>query len=107
MTKEEITDWLDKNKEFNFDDGYEQCTQEVFDEIKQKCIYTWTDSGWFDDEDYINEKIERIEAIQNFNADVIFMLNMFHPIIRTNIIHQLSKKAQEYIDRYNKIAYDN
>lgn len=105
MNAQELANWLDKNKDFNFDDGYEQCTQKVFDEIKQKCIITWKTN--FEDEEYVNEKLQRIEKIENFNADVMFMLNMFHPNLRSYIIIQLSREAQEYIDRYNKIAYDN
>ena len=106
MTKEELTTWLDQNKDLNYDDGHEQCIQKVFDEIKSKCIYTWLKSGMFNDEDYIREKVERVESIQNFNANVMFMLNMFHPILRYEIIKSLSKDAQDYIDRYNKQEYD-
>lgn len=105
MNPQELANWLDENQEFNCDDGYEQCTQKVFDEIKNVCITTWKNN--FEDEEYVNEKLQRIEQIENFNADVMFMLNMFHPILRSYCIHQLSKEAQEYIDRYNKKAYDN
>jgi hypothetical protein len=107
MNEEELTNWLNKNKEFNLDDGYEQCPQKIFNEIKEKCIEIWTESGWFENEDYIDEKLQIIESIQNLNANVMFMMHMFHPILRNKIENELSTKAQEYIDRYNKIAYDN
>ena len=102
MTEEKLVIWLEENKNFSYNDGYEQCTQKIFDEIKEKCIFIWTKSGLFNDEDYINEKLQIIEKFENFNADIMLMVNMFHVTLREHIIDKLSKNAQDYIKRYKK-----
>jgi hypothetical protein len=80
---------------------YKSPSKKVFNEIKRICKIQWrTYSNEFG---YVNEKIKRIEQIKNFQADVIFMLNMFHPVLKHVLISKLSLEAKKYIKYYDEL----
>ena len=81
---------------------YSTPSEEVFNNIKEKCINTWNDMTGANPA-YIKAKLDRINNIRNVEADVMFMLAMFHPLLRNHVIQQLSEKSKEYINNYNKL----
>ena len=80
---------------------YRTPSKKIFREIRKACIQTWhTYDNTFG---YVTEKLERVYSINNEEANVMFMLNMFHPSLKTHIIHTLSDKAKKYIEYYENI----
>jgi hypothetical protein len=81
---------------------YKTPSEAVFDEIKSTCLNYWLS---LEDQhgNYIQEKVDRILSIKNHEADVMFMLAMFHPILRNHIISKLSNRAKIYIKYYNNL----
>ncbi len=83
------------------EDSYLPPRQIVFNEIKKACIDMWKT---FDNTyGYVDEKLAMANQIHNIGADVMFLLNMFHPTLRELIISTLSPEAKDYIKYYNKI----
>lgn len=82
-------------------DGYLPPREVVFKEIIEKCGKYWTSN--FSNPKYLNEKLTRLAHIKNEGADVMFALAMFHPIVRNEIIRNLSPEAQDFVKYYNTV----
>jgi len=81
---------------------FETPSKLVFNDIKTKCIIYW--KNHFSDEfGYVTQKLNKIEQIKNKEADVMFILNMFHLIIRNHIISTLLPESKNYINYYNNL----
>lgn len=80
---------------------YKSPSKKVFNEIKKICKIQWR--TYSNEYGYVDKKIQRVEQIKNFEADVMFMLNMFHPVLKNLLISKLSLEAKNYIKYYDKL----
>jgi hypothetical protein len=82
-------------------DSFQPPSQKIFNEIKGLCIDTW--STFDNTYGYVDEMLFLVNQIHNHGADVMFLLNMFHPLLREYVINLLSSEARDYIKHYYEV----
>lgn len=80
---------------------YRTPSNKIFQEIKDACIKVW--KTYDNTYGYVDEKIRAVNYIKNEEANVMFMLKMFHPILKAEIISHLSVPAKKYIQYYDNL----
>jgi hypothetical protein len=72
---------------------YTSPTDEVFNEVKEKCIAVW---NMFDNEfGYVDEKVNRIKDLPNTGSNLMSMVLMFHMNLQRELSKHLSDEANE------------
>jgi len=84
-------------------DGYIPPRDKVFDEIIEKCRLIWLSNFTDSAQEYVDEKLDRLNAIKNEGADVMFALQMFHPVLRFAVIRNFSAEARDYVKYYEQV----
>ena len=74
---------------------HETPTQEIFDEMKESAIKIWlTYDNQFG---YVDEKLDRINSIQNFKDNAMIFYRMFDYVNQNKMMNYLNFKAIIYI----------
>ena len=75
---------------------YTPPTDEVFNEVKEKCVAMWVDN--FDNEfGYVDGKVNRIKDMPNVSDNLMYMIAMFHPHLQRALAERLSDEANTEI----------
>lgn len=71
-------------------------TDEVFNEVKQKCIEIWeTYDNQFG---YVDEKVGAIKDIGNIKDNAMYMVAMFDHVNRVKLLSNLSPEARAFVE---------
>lgn len=74
---------------------YEPPTEEVFNEVKQKCIELW--QTYDDAYGYASEKVNGIKDLKNIQDNVMSMIARFDHINMAKLAEKLSPEARKAI----------
>ncbi len=77
---------------------YTPPSDEIFNEVKEKCKELWKEVDTDNDEyDYATEKINRIKDIKNVDDNFMYMIAMFDYINIQKLSKKLSAEAKQAI----------
>lgn len=79
---------------------YQTPPDEIFNEIKSACITQWNLIGRH--KSYLDEKLSRVNRMQNISDNYATMIAMFHTRHRQAVYSKLDDKCLEYL--YKAIA---
>lgn len=74
---------------------YTPPSQEFFEEVKAKAIEIW--NGYDDAYGYASEKTGRIEAMQNIQDNVMYIVAMFDHINQRKLADKLSPETRKAV----------
>jgi len=82
------------SREFDY---YEAPSQEVFDDIKASAIKLW--KSYDNTYGYVDEKLGRIEDIQNIDDNAWYMVAMFDPVNQTKLLDLVKPETADMIEK--------
>ena len=74
---------------------YTPPSDEIFNEVKEKCIEIWR--GYDDTYGYATKKIDSIKNLENIQDNVMFMIARFDHLNMIKLLEKLSPEAKEAI----------
>ncbi len=81
---------MDKSVELFYKPPKDEC----FEELREICIRFWRS---FDEVEYVEEKINRINNLKNEGCNFVMMVQMIHPVSREVISKALSLDTRNEI----------
>jgi hypothetical protein len=82
------------SREFDY---YEAPSQEVFDDIKASAIKLW--KSYDNTYGYVDEKLGRIEDIQNIDDNAWYMVAMFDPVNQIKLLDLVKPETADMIEK--------
>ncbi len=76
-------------------DYYTAPSQEIFDDLKAKCIELW--NTYDDTYGYASEKIKRIESIKNFKDNACYMVAMFDINNQAKLLTMVNEDTKDWL----------
>lgn len=71
-------------------------SQEIFDEVKAKSIEIW--KGYDNTYGYVDEKIERINKLDNYGDNCCHIVGMFDPHNQRKLVKNLSISPRKWVE---------
>ena len=75
---------------------HETPSQEIFDEMKEiatKIWETYDNTYW-----YVDEKLEKINSLENYQDNAMVMYRMFDQVNQMMMHYKLSQNSRDYIN---------